>query len=209
MTTHRWHHQHHETSSTSRGDISSFITSCSCLASMSLQMSTSHLLRSCSTSIHVAASTEVVYHREPRDFAAFKEFQLRDGISDRLISRWHPRVDLDSSELSSTASYDSPLEPPMSNAKSKLERQPGAYLPPKFSLDFDILPDVLSITRWHDWGENGARRYPYTWFDSLPQVGEKVDPFIPHYLRFSGGHFRQIFNIYRFLSRFSTRTLAV
>ncbi|XP_011060799.1 PREDICTED: uncharacterized protein LOC105149815 [Acromyrmex echinatior] len=51
-----------------------------------------------------------------------------------IVPRWHPRVNLGSSELSSTASYDSPLEPPMSNAKSKLERQPGAYLAPKLSL---------------------------------------------------------------------------
>lgn len=142
---------------------------------------------------------------------SLKEFQLRDGIvfSDR------PKVaSACQFGLFGTFVYRK-LRFSVGTANVKRQEQARASTwrllstKTQFAMDFDILPDVLSITRRHDWGENGARRYPYTWFDSLPQVGEKVDPFIPHYLRFSGGHFRQIFNIYRLLSRFSTRTLAV
>lgn len=46
--------------------------------------------------------------------------------------------------------------------KSEIEHHRLLNTGPRFAKDFDILPDILSVTYRHDSGENSARWYPYT-----------------------------------------------
>lgn len=87
--------------------------------------------------------------------------------------------------------------------KSEIERHRLLNTGPRFAKDFDILPDILSVTYRHDSGENSARWYPYTWRLTLCHCHRLVKRwsfYTTLSLRFSGGCFRRIFEIYAFLS---------
>lgn len=116
-------------------------------------------------SVHPATLTEVVYHRELRDFESLTSFPRRGSPKDLRFSdgviplqvafhfgtfgtlhlvrflRWNRR-------------FRSP--------KSEIEHHRLLNTGPRFAKDFDIPPDILSVTYRHDSGENSARWYPYT-----------------------------------------------
>lgn len=193
------------------------LPSCSCPfpeLHTSLPISASRLLQwSCVTSVHLAASTEVAsVIAKPLDLESFAAFaQVSTSRWRRFLLIILSQDDVRVTELSSTIQATIPLE-----CRQYPRARSGANLALIYrqnsvreGLRYSTGRTVGHASR-HDWGENGTRRYLYTWFDSLPlsQVGAKVDPFIPHYLfDFQADIFAKYFNMYMLLFRFSTCTL--
>lgn len=117
------------------------------------------------TSVHPATLTEVVCRRELRDFESFAAFADRPRIFSFLMvsSLSWCHVILGLLEASSrAASYGFSVGiTDVEVQKGEIERR-LLNIDPRFAKDFDILPDILSITYRHDSGENSARWYPYT-----------------------------------------------
>lgn len=136
--------------------------------------------------------------RKPCSFrGSSKDLQFPDGVILLQMALW----DFWKLHLLPRATV-SPLETPMSKS-SKIEHHRLLNTGPRFAKDFDILPDILSVTYRHDSGENSARWYPYTWRLTLCHCHRLVKRwsfYTTLSLRFSGGCFRRIFEIYAFLS---------